>query len=276
MPGARAFRSTVQSIPNGAWTDLVYSGTRWNDEAMWAAGSPSRLTATAAGLHIVTASLALADSGVGARLFRILSNAARWEALAGHAPGGSVETSAGLATLVNAAIGDYFTAGLYQSSGGALNTGVAGAPYSAELTLARLASGVGARRESSVAQSIPAGVWTTLAYNTTAFAVGMAASGNALVAPSDGTYAIFAGAYLPAASGAVAAQDMAILIDGGYYGLSGPGTSTTSVAGWSVSTTFLLVAGQSVTAAIYQATGAARLTDVAFLRPYLAMARIGP
>ena len=276
MPGARSFRSTVQSIPNGAWTDLVYSGTRWNDEAMWAAGSPSRLTATAAGLHIVTASLAVADSGVGARLFRILSNAGRWEALAGHAPGGTVETSEGLATLVNAAVGDYFTAGIYQNSGAALNTGLAGAPYAGDLTLARLASGVGARRESAAAQSIPNAAWTTVTYDTTAFAVGMAASGNALVVPSDGTYAIFAGAYLPAAAGVVSIQKMAIVIDGGTYGVSDPGTSTGSIQGWSVSTTFPLVAGQSVAVAVYQSSGAARLTDVAALRPYLAMARIGP
>ena len=277
MPGARAMRSTVQSIPNAAWTDLVYSGTRWNDEAMWAAGNPSRLTTAAAGLHIVTANLSFANNAVGGRFFRVLSNGARTEAMVAHAPGGGVETEASVSTLVNSAVGDYYVAGVWQNSGAALNTASAGQPYAADLAITRLASGLlAAKRESAAAQSIPAGVWTALTCDTTAFAVGMAASGNSLVAPSDGTYAIFAGAYLAAAAGIVAAQDMAILIDGQYFALSAPGTSAGSWTAWSLVATVPMVAGQTVTAAIYQATGAARLTDVASLRPYLAMARIGP
>jgi len=278
MPGARSFRATAQPIPNAVWTDIVASGTRYDDEAMWAAGNPSRLTTTASGLHIVTANLSTAANATGARLYRLLSSAARYEAICGQAPEAGIECSASLASLVNAAAGDYFTAGIFQNSGAALNTATAGAPYAADLSITRLVAGtIGIRRESSVAQSIPNGVTTVLTFDTSAFDIGIGGvSADRLVAPVDGTYIIFAGAYMPAASGSVSAQYLSILLDGAVLGLSLPGTSTGSITGWSACATWPLVAGGYVQAAITQFSGAARLTDVAVLRPYLAMARIGP
>ena len=278
MPGARSFRTSVQSIPHAVWTDIVASGTRHNDEAMWAAGNPARLTATAAGLHIVTANLSTAANATGARLFRVVSNAGRYEALCGHAPEAAVECSASLAALVNAAPGDFYAGGIYQGSGAALNTATAGAPYAADLCLTRLAAGtIGIRRESAAAQSIPHGVTTVLTHDTTAFDVGVGGiSADRLVAPVDGTYVIFAGAHLPAASGSVSAQYLSVLANGVVLGLSAPGTSAASITGWSACATWPLVAGDYVQAAITQFSGLARLTDTANLRPYLAMARIGP
>ncbi len=280
MPGARSYRTTTQALPNGAWTTIIATAARWNDEAMWAAATPSRVTATASGLHIVTANITASTNGTGARLLRIQRNAAApYQAMSADAPGADIELNFSASALVNAASGDYFEGAIYHNAGVALATGSAGSPTSADLTITRLPSGLlAAKRESSVAQSIPNGVATALTFDTTVFdSAPTSVSGtNALVAPADGTYAIFAGAYMPAAAGVVCYQLLAIQVAGVDVAQSIPGTSAASYQAWSLATTWPMIAGTVVQALVYQASGAARLLDVAELRPYLAMVRIGP
>jgi len=249
---------------------------------MWAAANPARLTTTASGLHVVGADVGFAPNGTGGRWARVRQGTdVRYMAMCAQAPEAGTECSLTPSTLVNVTAGDYYAAELYQTSGAALNTATAGAPFAADLHLTSLgAQATGARAEAAVAQSIPNAAWTQVALDAALFDTGSPAmvdlAGDKLVAPSDGTYALWAGAYLAAAAGVVAPLNLAIRFDGLTYGQSAPGTSAGSWTAWSVTTTFVLRAGQEVTAWIYQGSGAARLLDVAELRPYLAMARIGP
>jgi len=279
MASARSYRSTVQSIPNATWTDIVASGTRWNDGPMWAAANPSRLTTTASGLHVVGANVGFAGNGTGGRWCRIQANgAALWVAGSAHAPDAVGETILSPVTLVNATAGDYYTAGLHQNSGAAIDTAGAGAPFASDLHLTRLdPSVVGCRAEAAVAQSIPHNVWTQVTLDTTMFDTGspVMRSGSTLVAPSDGAYCLWAGAYLPSAAGIVATYYHSISVNGQGWAFSAPGSSTASATAWSTSATVALHAGDVVTAWIFQNSGAARLLDIAELRPFLAMARIG-
>ena len=280
MASARAYRATVQSIPASTWTDIVASGTRWNDGPMWAGANPSRLTTTASGLHVVGANVGFVGNGTGGRWCRIQANGAAllWVAGSAHAPDAVGDTNLSPVALVNATAGDYYTAGLYQTSGAALNTAAAGAPYAADLHLTRLdPSVVGCRAEAAVAQSIPHNVWTQVTLDTTMFDTGTPAmrSGSTLVAPSDGAYCLWAGAYLQSAAGIAAIYYHALLVNGLTWAISGPGSSTGSFTAWSTSATVALHAGDVVTASILQTSGAARLLDIAELRPFLAMARIG-
>jgi len=279
MASARSYRSTVQSIPNATWTNIVASGTRWNDGPMWAAANPSRLTTTASGLHVVGANVGFAGNGTGGRWCRIQANgAALWVAGSAHAPDTAGEANLSPSTLVNATAGDYYTAGLYQNSGAALDTATAGTPFAADLHLTRLdPSVVGCRAESTVGSSIPNNVWTQVTLNMTMFDTGspVMRSGSTLVAPSDGAYCIWAGAYLQSAAGIVATYYHALRVNGQAWATSGPGSSAASYTAWSTSVTVALSAGDVVTAWILQTSGAARLLDIGEHRPYLAMARIG-
>jgi len=275
MPGARTSALLIpQLIPSAIWTDIIATAVRYDAIGAWAAGAPSRLTVAQAGLHVVAADLTLASNAGGVRLARILSNNTRYEATAGQAPPAAPgETSWAMSTLVNPAIADWYTTGIYQTAGVALNTGGA-AEYGTDFSLARLPAGsVGARREQTVGQAIPAGVWTTLTWGPTVFDTGGMVSGTGLIAPNDGTYVMWAGATV--ATSAANLQGLAIVVDGGSgAAYSMPAQSASSAPAWSVTHVQPLLAGQLAYVQAYQA--AARTLDVASLRPYLAMARVGP
>jgi len=279
MASARSYRATVQSIPNSVWTDLSASAARWDDGPMWSAANPTRLTTTASGLHIVGANVGFV-AATGGRWARIMRGGdTRNVAMTAQAAGAGLVCAMSPSTLVDATAGDYYVAALYQNSGAALNTDSVVDHAATDFHLTTLPAGaVGARRESAAAQSIPNATWTLLTLDTTVFdtSTPAMASGSTLVAPADGHYAMWAGAYIPAAAGIAGAYWLLIQAGGLNVALSGPGSSIGSATAISTTATRYLTAGQVLTAYFYQASGAPRLLDTTELRPYLAAARIGP
>ena len=119
---ARVSRAAVQSINDTTWTSISFDTENEDNDTIWAAGAPTRLTVVHPGFYLVTATAAFAYSAFGAeRALRVLLNGG----IAGGAPfyaNGTTAPQATVSLLRYLAAGDYLEAQVYQNSGGALNT----------------------------------------------------------------------------------------------------------------------------------------------------------
>lgn len=128
--GGHAYQTVAQSIPTGtaSGTAVSFNATAFDTSALWAAGSPDRLTIPAGrtGLWLVEGQIGYASNATGQRRARITKNGST---LLGVQSVLAV-TVAASATLVSATAvvkltaGDYVQLEAIQDSGGALNTNV--------------------------------------------------------------------------------------------------------------------------------------------------------
>ena len=124
--GARAYRSTAQSIPNAAFTRVTFEAEVFDVGGYWDAGTPAQLTVPAVGYYLVGAHGAFAVNATGIRAAYLrLGGSVGIAYSSAEAPDFGVGPFS-LATLW------YFSAGLtaelwvYQNSGGALDLDAGG------------------------------------------------------------------------------------------------------------------------------------------------------
>ena len=109
------------SVANGADTVITWSSSVYDNDTMFAAGTPNRLTIKTAGIYVVTATLTWAANSTNERISWIQKNndaSVRWGNRRGGAWTGQTEYS--IAAQITCAVNDYIQIGVYQNSGGAL------------------------------------------------------------------------------------------------------------------------------------------------------------
>jgi hypothetical protein len=110
------------NISNGADTVITWSAAEYDNNTMFSAGTPDRLTIKTAGVYIVTATICYPSNSNGERIAWIQKNgttATRW----GNRRGGgwtTGNTEFSIAAQITCAVNDYIQIGTYQSSGGTL------------------------------------------------------------------------------------------------------------------------------------------------------------
>ena len=103
-PLARVVRTTAQATVAGAWTPISWTAATKLDGVGWAAGSPTRLTATYAGWYVLNASAEFSSAATNARYLAYrISGGAQVRIAMSNAPNAEV----------NATTEVYLTAGQY-------------------------------------------------------------------------------------------------------------------------------------------------------------------
>lgn len=120
---AIATNSTLQSIPNAAWTDVLFN-TNEADELGFHSTTTNtqRMTVPANrdGLYLVVANVEFDASTAGARFYRLLKNGTRQLELV-TGPGIAFGTATHLVALHRLVAADYLVVQVYQTTGAALN-----------------------------------------------------------------------------------------------------------------------------------------------------------
>lgn len=136
----KVYRTSNQSISNSTGTAVSWSTTSWNLGTLWAVGNPTRLTAPADGIYLLTAKSPWAASGVGRRhlKYRINGVATDYNLMVTTAQSGATRENG--ADLVEMTAGDYLEIWVEQDSGGSLNL-LGGNQASVSATLTLVATG---------------------------------------------------------------------------------------------------------------------------------------
>lgn len=136
--GARAHHTAAQSIPNATWTNLALNSERYDTDAIHdPVVNNSRLTCKTAGKYIITSSIMFAASAIGERHSRIrLNNLVNivnqnYDTMAAGTP------IIFLSTIYALIVGDYLEVGVWQNTGGNLNSNVI-ANHSPEFSMQRV------------------------------------------------------------------------------------------------------------------------------------------
>lgn len=122
LPGARVYSSAAFSVPNTTLTAVSFNTARFNNSTTWAGGSPTRLTAAATGVYMVTGHVHWASSAAGTyRHLSVRLNGSN--RVAGQDRAGTTMTfrHSHVATIYRLSAGDYVELCVQQDSGGALN-----------------------------------------------------------------------------------------------------------------------------------------------------------
>jgi hypothetical protein len=123
--GARVWRSTAQSIPNGAWTPISFDTVRYDSGSTWVAANPTRLTCQVAGVYTITGHLIYSPNTAGSqRNAAILLNGSIYLAQQAPAVSGysaSQYTRVSVNTTYRLNVGDYVELQAWQDSGAAVS-----------------------------------------------------------------------------------------------------------------------------------------------------------
>lgn len=143
----RVFRSTVQAIPNAAFTAVTFDTARYGSGDVWVAGSPTRLTVPAGqdGIWAFGCACTLAAVAGGAQRqvnIRINGNNSLQIGVQQYPPSATTAPFFVIAGEYAMSAGDYAELVVYQDSGAALNFGLAS-------TVHTYTSDFWGRRESS-------------------------------------------------------------------------------------------------------------------------------
>lgn len=138
--GARCYRTTGQSIPNGTSTAIAFNLERYDtDDIHDNATNPSRLVCKTAGKYIIGGHLTFSGNTAGLREIRIRRNGSTLIAV--HREGGVNSSgpthSLSVSTIFNLAVSDYVELEAFQSSGSSLSIELE-ADYSPEFWMQRL------------------------------------------------------------------------------------------------------------------------------------------
>jgi len=120
--------SSPAAISNGADSVVSWASATYDNDTMFSAGTPNRVTVKTAGIYVVTSTIVWPSNNTGERISWIQLNgstATRW----GNRRGGawsSGPTEYSIAAQIKCAVNDYIQLGVYQSSGGSLDLQSAG------------------------------------------------------------------------------------------------------------------------------------------------------
>lgn len=120
--GAKALRSTDQSINDATLTAVLWTSEAWDTDTIHDnATNTDRLTCKTAGKYLVVFLGVFASNATGRREFQILDQAAVKVGQAVIPAVSGLSTMMTVTAIVNMAVNDWVQAGVLQTSGGALN-----------------------------------------------------------------------------------------------------------------------------------------------------------
>lgn len=115
--------TTDQSVANASDSVVSWSSAVYDNNTMFAAGTPNRLTIKTAGIYVVTATITWPSNSTGERIswFQLNgSSGTRW----GNRRGGgwaSGPTEYSITAQITCVVNDYIQLGVFQNSSGALS-----------------------------------------------------------------------------------------------------------------------------------------------------------
>lgn len=123
-PAARIESRAAQSIANGTTVELTFAtgAEIFDTDAMADLAVNGRITIKTAGKYLVVAQAYWPANATGRRIAFLYKNGAEI-ARSELTPGANPETAHNVAAVADMAVNDYFTISVYQTSGGALNSG---------------------------------------------------------------------------------------------------------------------------------------------------------
>lgn len=143
MPGARAYRATDQSVADSTITIISFSAVRFDNDSLWSAGSPTRLTCTEDGIYSITANAQWQNNATGFRSIAIRLDGATVISVAqlgvaSVAPGGG-QACTTLACHYELTVGQYIEFQMYQdnSTNVALNV-LASSDFSPSMSMVKV------------------------------------------------------------------------------------------------------------------------------------------
>lgn len=113
--GAKVWRSTDQTIPVGAWTAIIFNLENFDNDDMWDAGAPTRLTVKTAGIYVLTASINWRGNVNGSRYTAIYVTGTLISQDFVNIPPGTGIWRGTAATIWRAEVNDYFELKVYQT-----------------------------------------------------------------------------------------------------------------------------------------------------------------
>lgn len=144
IPSARVRRTATQSIPSGTLAAIQLTSETWDTAGLHSnATNNTRLTAPIDGIYMLTANVFWAGNSTGERDLAIEINGNKAIGLTADSAAAVSETPQALSTVYLMNAGDFAEARVEQTSGGALNLGVAsgGAETSPEVSMTWLGPG---------------------------------------------------------------------------------------------------------------------------------------
>ena len=122
-PRAQARRTSVQSIPNAAWTLVTFTVEDVDTNTMFAVGTGDRFTCQTAGRYLICFSAEFATNGTGTRMFGIATGTTPGSGFIAKTtqPATTVGTGASLAMETVLTVGINVSFHVYQNSTAALN-----------------------------------------------------------------------------------------------------------------------------------------------------------
>lgn len=125
MPRARAYATGTQSIPNAAYTSLLFDAEQYDTDTIHStASNTDRMTCTTAGIYHITANVHFDANATGSRIAAIVHNGSTFVQRQVLPP--ATTALFGSQFVVSAdyqcAAGEYFQLQVYQNTGGALNS----------------------------------------------------------------------------------------------------------------------------------------------------------
>lgn len=126
QPRCSAYHSTTQSIPDNAFTAVVFDTDEYNIGGFHSTVSnTSRFPVPSSGHFMVSAIVSFRGNATGQRIIKLVKTGADFPGngyILGNT-GAVFDTGLSFTVGINAIAGDYFEVQVYQNSGGALNIG---------------------------------------------------------------------------------------------------------------------------------------------------------
>lgn len=119
-PAARVTRGTAQTIGNGGFAAMSWSSANYDDDEMWSAGAPTRLTAPRDGRYNIGGAVTWSSNASGTRAVQLRVNGSV-VLCAIDTPAISGAMSMAIFDQYELSAGDYVELYVYQSSGGNLD-----------------------------------------------------------------------------------------------------------------------------------------------------------
>lgn len=136
--GARVYRSSNQSVPNGTHTVITYDSERWDtDNIHSTVSNTGRLTCKTAGKYMIVFSALFSANANGKRQYNIRLNGTTWIAITRTGLDSDNHTQPISSTIYDLAVNDYVESLAYQNSGGALDI-IYGAQATPEFMMQRI------------------------------------------------------------------------------------------------------------------------------------------
>jgi len=140
FPGARVYRSTVQSIPNNTITAVSFDVVRFDTSTplMWSGANPTRLTCPSAGIYVVSGTVGFAANATGndREAFIRVNGSQLIASIADRNPSAYVEQFT-VSAIWRANTSDYFELCVRHDRGSSLDI-VRAADYSPEFGVAKM------------------------------------------------------------------------------------------------------------------------------------------